>query len=834
MTTSASELEQQSPAEAIGVHHYLGIFLLSLATLLLELSLTRVLSVALWYHFGFLVISTALLGFGTSGVVLALWHRLREEISLDRALAMLALLFGLLTVVCFWLMQRIPFDPFSLFSDKRQLAFMPLYYIVISLPFFCSGLALALLFTRGGRRVNRLYAFDLVGAGVGCAALALIMPAFGGSGSVVCAAALGLLAAAIFGFRAASKIAGVAVVLAVGLFALAFFAGRLLPISITPNKQAPPTLPIYTAWNTFSKIDVYELKGLPGDTTGRTARRFVFDAGTAATGSVDLRPNVRQALREIEGHAHFGSNIAYVGKTRPSVLIIGSGGGSQVMDALHYGVEKVVAVEINPIINDVITNRMRDYWGDLYQQPEVEVVTEEGRSFVRRSKEQYDAILSLHTISNAAIASGALSLAENYVLTREAFEDYLDHLKADGVLYFTRPEAQISRLFSTGREALAARGITDFRKHFFAYRNPPGGPQLQGPGNRLSFSAGFLMKKSPFTAEEIEAMQKILRIGPGPRTPGETIAELRYTPDEPPSDSIYYRLLTAPSLPAVYAAEPAQIEPATDDRPFFNQHTRWSRINRKTFQDIFTQNRAARLALEDRPIAEVTLLILLVQSVVIAAILIFLPLAKFSRQGLRVPHRGSFLVYFAGLGLGFIMIEIALLQRFTLFLGQPVYTFAVVLAALLIFTGIGAALSDRFRATPRKNLRVIVPLILLTLLLTAFLTPYLFGAALGSSLFVRVLLSVLILAPLGILLGMPFPSGLRIIGEEVPSLVPWAWGVNGFFTVIGTVGALILGMAFGFKAVLVVAAISYLVALASVSKSGPPRPAARPFPDSAN
>src|SRR5438874_3955745 len=225
-----SELETEQPAERIRSRHYLGIFLLSLATLLLELSLTRVLSVALWYHFGFLVISTALLGFGTSGVVLALWRRLREEISLDRALAVLALFFGTLTVVCFWLMQRIPFDPFSLFSDKRQLAFMPLYYIIISLPFFCSGLALAFLFTRGGPRVNRLYAFDLVGAGVGCGALALVMPAFGGSGSVVFAAALGLVAAAIFGFRAAKKTAVIAVLLATGCFALSFFATRVLPI----------------------------------------------------------------------------------------------------------------------------------------------------------------------------------------------------------------------------------------------------------------------------------------------------------------------------------------------------------------------------------------------------------------------------------------------------------------------------------------------------------------------------------------------------------------------------------------------------------------------------
>src|SRR5207237_8745997 len=176
MKTSASELEGQSPAERIGGHHYLGIFLLSLATLLLDLSLTRVLSVALWYHFGFLVISSALLGFGTSGVVLALWRGLRERAPLDRALALLSLAFGVATVASFWLMQRVPFDPFSLLSDRRQLLYMPLYYVLIAAPFFCSGTAIALLFTRGPRDVNRLYAFDLLGAGAGCVALALVMP----------------------------------------------------------------------------------------------------------------------------------------------------------------------------------------------------------------------------------------------------------------------------------------------------------------------------------------------------------------------------------------------------------------------------------------------------------------------------------------------------------------------------------------------------------------------------------------------------------------------------------------------------------------------------------
>src|SRR5262249_44990870 len=152
-------------------------------------------------------------------------------------------------------------------------------------------------------------------------------------------------------------------------------------------------------------------------------------------------------------------------------------------------------------------------------------------------------------------------------------------------------------------------------------------------------------------------------------------------------------LVTAPDVRAVYASQASQIEPATDDRPFFNQHTRWSSLKPATLNDLFTQQKLARLALEDRPVAEVTLLVLLVQSIVIAAVLILLPLARFSRRGQEVVNRWRYLTYFAGLGLGFIMIEIALMQRYTLFLGQPVYTFAIVLASLLIFTGAGAALA---------------------------------------------------------------------------------------------------------------------------------------------
>jgi predicted membrane-bound spermidine synthase len=460
------------PSTVMGRRHYAGIFLLCLGTLLLELALTRVMSVALWYHFGFLVISTALLGFGASGVTLALWRRLREDIPLDRALAVLSALFGVLAVFCFWLLQRIPFDPFNLLNDARQFWFMPLYFLIVALPFFCAGLALALLFTRGSAVVNRLYACDLLGAGVGCAAIALVMPRFGGAGSVVIAATVGLVAAAVFGWVEARRVAITATALAAATTVLAFFANTLLPITITPNKRSAPGTPVYSAWNTFSRIDYFEVP--PSATRPYQRDVFVFDAGTAFTGMRDLRPDFRVVAAQMTEPGAFDSQVAYLGRTKPGVLIIGSGSGSQVLDAVQFGAGQITAIEVNPIINDVITSpEFKDRWGGLFDQPGIKLVTAEGRSFVRRSSERYDAIISVHTISNSAIASGALALTENYVLTREAFEDYLDHLTPDGVIYFTRPQNQIARLIATGREVLAARGISDFRAHFYAFGGRP-------------------------------------------------------------------------------------------------------------------------------------------------------------------------------------------------------------------------------------------------------------------------------------------------------------------------------------------------------------------------
>jgi hypothetical protein len=400
------------------------------------------------------------------------------------------------------------------------------------------------------------------------------------------------------------------------------------------------------------------------------------------------------------------------------------------------------------------------------------------------------------------------------VFTREAFEDYFDHLTPDGVLLITRPPSQLPKLFATARELFESRGLGSPAGHLLAFYAPG------APFGARKFDTGLLLKKSPFTADELRIIKERLGVSRSsiPSVKGD-VAHLYYSPDQPElakTDEFagqMYEILGAPDLRSYYASTWIDFVPATDDRPFFNQPVRWASLRPWMVRQVFEQGRAR---VDVLPFAQVTLLILFVQAIAVAAFLILLPLARLSRQGLRAPRKWSFLTYFAGLGFGFIMIEMVFLQWFTLFLGEPVYTYAVVLASLLIFTGLGSFLTARFPQGDRRVLLVLMLILVAVLAATTIATPRIFTATLGLSLAWRVAIAVAVIAPLGVLLGMPFPTGLRIVAEEASALVPWAWGVNGFCTVIGSVGAMILAMVFGFKIVLAVAGACYLASLAAI------------------
>ena len=432
------------------IQYQIGIFLVSFATLLLELALTRVLSVALWSHFSFLVISTAMLGFGTSGVALALWTELRERMPLDRTLAVLSIGFGVTAIASFWAMQHIPFDLFLYGRPGRDFFKLALYYLALAVPFFWSGLVIGLLLTRCTPWVNRLYAADLVGAGVGCAALVVVLPTVGGSGSVLVAAAVGFLAAAVFAFRGSRKLTGSALALFVLALLFAPLADQILPVAVSRAKSHP-LLPqsdsLYTAWNAISRVGVYPLSAAPNEGWPAPGFSIVIDGGSAATAMGNLGSGLKHWLEQTE---HRPSGLAYVDKKRPKVLILGAGAGREVFEGLYFNAASITAVEINPIIADIVARRMPNSFSGLYQQPNVRLVVDEARSFVRRSKETYDVIIAVRASSRAALVSGALGVAEGYMYTREALEDYFDHLNADGVLLIAFSPLEVARTLRDG------------------------------------------------------------------------------------------------------------------------------------------------------------------------------------------------------------------------------------------------------------------------------------------------------------------------------------------------------------------------------------------------
>lgn len=783
---------------------YFAIFFISAATLLLELSLTRILSIAFYYHFGFLVISTALLGFGISGTAIAMLKSKIDKLDQDKLLFWLSIGFSLSTIASYLICQTIGFNPFQIFNSTKQLLLFPIYNIILALPFFFTGFIIALLFMYRSDKISKLYAWDLIGAGLGCGLTTLILPLVGAVGAIFIVATLGLLTALCFSDKINTPLKYTVLFIGLALVFFAPIAENTFPITVTEGKFGEDTTntPIYSKWNSISKIEVYEMG--PGERGRRypdSVRLIEFDEGTAATEILDLRPDAATYLQNWRKKATLEDSLriltapAFVNKTHPKVFIIGSGGAEEVFASLVFNASKIDAVEINPLINKIVTQDMADYAGQLQNQKGVTFHTEDARTFINKSNEVYDVIISIHTISKAAIASGAMSLAEDYVLTKDAFEQYWNHLSPDGTIFFTRPDVDIPKFATTLRTIMDEYEVKDPENHFFVFRG------------------GFVFKKSAFSKDDLGKMERLRGY-----VDNDSLRKnnLVYTPFEYESNNLIRTILTTDDLPALYKNFEYKIEPATDDQPFFSHKFRWSSLSWNSFIDTFQTKNNLWGNLELKPIAEYVLIIILLQTILVAGIMILLPLFTRSKQIFSKGKSIPILIYFSGLGLGFIMIEMALLQKYQLYIGQPIYTYAIILGSILIASGLGSYSSKRIASRYKNSSNRIIPIIVVLLLLYYFLIPVLFEVTLYLSLGLRLCIAAVSIFPLGFMLGMPLPTGFAYLQDQT-QIIPWAWGVNSFFTVIGTTIALILGMALGFSWVLFISGICYIIALLAMN-----------------
>jgi hypothetical protein len=775
---------------------YLGLGLLSAAALAFEITLTRLFSVTQWYHFAFLAVSVALLGYGASGTALSLEPRWARSPTGRRA-STLSLLFAASVLGAYLSLNHLPFDSYRIAWERIQIFYLVLYYLAMTLPFFCAGLVTGLLLAAHPERAARLYAANLFGSALGCLVPLMALPLVG-EGIVFIIAALGLLTASVFPFQlsrpASSLTARILLLVASSLtFVLAWFLPSPFQLRLSPYKGMsqvllfPDAEVILERWNAFSRVDRVAssaIRSAPGLSL-RYSGSLPMEDGLFVDGD-DLSPVLKEAEgRDSTDLQQFTANLptALPYQLRPGghALILEPRGGLDLEVALHQGAASLVAVESNPLLVKA--------GSEVYGDDRVQVVNEEGRSYARRSDETFDVIHLALSESYRPVTSGAYSLGERYDLTVEAFVDYMARLRPGGLLVIERwlqlPPSEELRAGAIAIEALRRTGVED-------------------PAARLAVLRGWqvaliLVKNGTWSGEELAAIREFSRAQGLDLValPGLTEAETNQynVLPEPVYFQAFQQLLDDPE--AAYSAQGCEVRPPSDDRPFFFHFFKWG------------QTRAVlqQLGRNWQPwggSGYFVLVALLLVAAVTSGVLILLPLVFMKRdeRGNR-RSRGRTLAYFGLLGFGFLFVEIPLMQRFILFLGQPIYAFAAVLAAMLCFSGLGSLAAQRL--SPRRTL----PLLVLAILIYPLVLPVLFRALLGAPFGLRLLATWLSLAPLGFLMGTAFPGGLAWLQERAPGLIPWAWAINGCTSVLASILAAMIALSFGFSWVLMGAALAY-------------------------
>jgi hypothetical protein len=774
-----------------------GIAAVSAALLMTELALTRIFSVTMYYHFAFLAISIALFGLSASGVFIFVSRRALASADTRELLTVGGLMHGLATLVALGCLVRIRV---GLNYSPHNLLLMLAIYALAALPFFTGGCVMSLAFARLTDRINVLYAADLLGAASGCLLLIPLLNQLGAPGVVMTAAALGVAAAVAFAPPRARRRVGAVAAVVIGVPLLAQLGG-LRPFDVSDTKGHEGDRVLFAKWNSFSRVAVYDRShgdwSLSPKYTGPKPESLFMDIDSAASTPI-LKGTGRP---EDAGYLRYElTALAYQLAQRPGgfdALVIGPGGGRDLLSALVFGARHVDGVEINPIIaRDVMLDRFRDYSGNIYGNPKVSIHVDDGRSFVRRSVNHYDVIQASLVDTWAATAAGAYTLTENSLYTREAFGEYVDHLTSNGVLTITRWVFDGLRLVSLAQAACAERGL-DPATHLAIIRY-----------DRV---ATFLLKKSPFSRDDVARLQALasdlgftILYAPGvtPVSAGGETPEMRSSGT---SAADYARLILASDRQRFLAAYPLDVSATTDDRPFFFHTTRL----RDQFQTAFGRSMLFGNGLS-------ALMTLFAISALLVLLFVVGPLVvSGARPG---PGWAPWLTYFAALGAGFMLLEVAVLQRFVLLLGHPVYSLTVTLFSLLLGTGLGSLVSRRVPNDRVKTVtvRALVAIVAATVVAVVAL-PALIDLAIPWSLTTRIITAVLVLMPLGILLGMALPGGMRLLSAANPDIVAWSWGINGAFSVVGATLAVFIAMNWGFSVTLIAGGIVYAGAAATLA-----------------
>jgi spermidine synthase len=793
-----------SAEERAGTRTYVGVFMVTLVALMYEILLTRIFSVTMYYHFAFMAISIAMFGMTVGGIVVYLHPAYSRQDQAVRQMGHSSFLFAVWIVIGVLTHLFVPFHPGT---SLKALASMVVTFGALSAAFVYSGICICLALTRFPRQVSRIYAVDLAGAASGCVFLIGVFKVTDGLSAVILAALLAALASLLFSSQTRHGESQRTTLLYSALLAALAMANTITAWRGVPFldliwvKGRTEEMPLYEKWNSFSRLTVFGDPNVPmspvSEGTSPTyptnravcALPLTIDSSaettlTAFAGDLNTVDYLKYDVKEI---------VHYL-RQNSKVLIMGAGGGRDILAALALGQESVRAVEMNQDILATVNGRFGAFTGHLDRNPRITFVNDEARSYLARSNEKFDVIQASFIDTWAATAAGAFSLTENGLYTVEAWELFLSRLTPSGVISFSRwftpgrPQ-EAYRLTSLAAATLERRGISNPRRHIILVRNAWG----QTVSGYAGGAATMLVSLAPFSDTDIDKVEAVAHQMRFPILLTPRVA----------ADSTFADLASGQDSGRVIAGLRSDISPPTDNRPFFFQMGR--------IGDMFRPARSTR-AINEVTDAAHLLGTMLVSFASLAVLCIVLPLWVAGKK-LTLPTAWPHALYFATIGLGFMLIEVSQMERLIIFLGHPTYALSVVLFTLLLSSGLG---SYTTHGTGKGNLRRVgaVRLGILVGVLGAFgiYTPRALVAFESAATPLRILVGVGILFPLGFLLGMAFPLGMKSASEHEPNLTPWLWGINGATSVCASVLAVVISLYAGISAAFWTGMACYAVA----------------------
>lgn len=787
---------------------FIAIALLSACVLAYEVLLTRLFSIVLWHHFAYMIISAAMLGYGASGAALAL---LKDKIGSHVGIAFVTATAAMAVLMpsAFLLTQQVPFNPLELLWDNTQLSGLLAIYLLMMLPFFCGGLGIGLVMWHFASQAGRVYAWDILGAGVGSLGVIGVLFLVPPHKVLAIVTALALLAAAVAIFEMKMKREWMGVFLGLA-FLIAVVPGTWLKGVPSTYKDLSQTLNIAGTRlidersSPLGLVSVVESPRIPfRHAPGMSLNAMdepppqlgVFVDGNGPSVLTQFDGNLAPLAYLDQLTSALPYHVLKVSHTLQHVLVLGAGPGSDVLQALYHGAAAVDAVELDRNVIDLVEQRFRQFAGDLYRRADVHVHEAEARGFANTTSNRYDLVQVALLDSFGVASAGLYGLSESYLYTVEALQTYLSRLAPGGMLAVTRwlslPPRDALKLFATAVIALEKDGVPS-------------------PAARLVMIRGWktvtvLVKNGNFTPAEIEAVKAFCR---------KRSFDVAYYPGMPADEANRYNILAQPYFfeGAVALLGPQRqdfidrykfyIEPATDDRPYFFRFFKWSAA-----AELLALREQGSMPLFDwsYPLLVATL----IQAFVASVLLILVPLAV-SRSRRALPT-APVALYFLAIGLAFMFMEIAFIQKFVLFLAHPLYAVAVVLCAFLVFAAAGSWLTARLQGGKmgRSYLTVVITIMASISLTYLIILPEVFKALIHLPDPTKIAISIALIAPLAVCMGMPFPTGTMRLANTARDSVPWAWAINGFASVVGAVLATLLAIHLGFAAVIILAVLIY-------------------------